>query len=67
MHRVVPVLEKADHEAIAVDLPGDDEHPGLSAYADRVVEAIGTRHVVLVAQPLGGLQRPSSARAFACG
>jgi pimeloyl-ACP methyl ester carboxylesterase len=57
-HRVVPLLEKAKHEAIAVDLPGDDEHAGLSAYADRVVEAIGTRHVVLVAQSLGGFTAP---------
>jgi pimeloyl-ACP methyl ester carboxylesterase len=53
-HRVVPLLEEAQHEAIAVDLPGDDEQAGLSAYADRVLEAIGTRRVVLVAQSLGG-------------
>jgi pimeloyl-ACP methyl ester carboxylesterase len=53
-HRVVPLLEEAEHDAIAVDLPGDDEHAGLSAYADLAVEAIGTRPVVLVAQSLGG-------------
>lgn len=53
-HRVVPLLEEARHDAIAVDLPGDDEQAGLSAYADCVVEAIGRRHVVLVAQSLGG-------------
>jgi pimeloyl-ACP methyl ester carboxylesterase len=52
-HRVVPLIEAASHEAIAVDLPGDDEQAGLSAYADRVLEAIGARHVVLVAQSLG--------------
>jgi pimeloyl-ACP methyl ester carboxylesterase len=57
-HRVVPLLEKAKHEAIAVDLPGDDEHAGLSAYTDRVVAAIGTRHVVLVVQSLGGFTAP---------
>ena len=57
-HRVVPLLEKAKHEAIAVDLPGADEHAGLSAYADRVVESIGARHVVLVAQSLGGFTAP---------
>jgi pimeloyl-ACP methyl ester carboxylesterase len=57
-HRVVPLLEKANHEAIAVDLPGDDPHAGLSTYADRVVEAIGTRHVVLVVQSLGGFTAP---------
>jgi hypothetical protein len=24
-HRVIPLLEQAGHEAVAVDLPGDDE------------------------------------------
>ena len=57
-HRVVPLLEKANHEAIAVDLAGDDQHAGLSTYADQVVEAIGTRHVVLVVQSLGGFTAP---------
>jgi pimeloyl-ACP methyl ester carboxylesterase len=57
-HRVVPLLEEAKHDAIAVDLPGDDEQAGLSAYSDRVVEAIGTRLVVLVAQSLGGFTAP---------
>jgi pimeloyl-ACP methyl ester carboxylesterase len=53
-HRVVPLLEEAKHEAIAVDLPGDDAGAGLSVYAERVLEAIGTREVILVAQSLGG-------------
>src|SRR5262245_22801847 len=57
-HRVVPLLGKAGHEAFAVDLPGDDEQAGLAVYADRVVEAIGTRRVVLVAQSLGGFTAP---------
>ena len=57
-HRVVPLLEEAGHDAIAVDLPGDDEHAGLSTYADRIVEAIGARRVVLVAQSLGGFAAP---------
>ena len=58
-HRVVPLLEGANHEAIAVDLPGDDERAGLSTYADRVAEAIGKREgVVLVAQSLGGFTAP---------
>jgi pimeloyl-ACP methyl ester carboxylesterase len=57
-HRVVPLLEEAEHEAIAVDLPGDDERAGLSAYAERVLEAIGTSRVVLVAQSLGGFIAP---------
>jgi pimeloyl-ACP methyl ester carboxylesterase len=53
-HRVVPLLEEAKHEAIAVDLPGDDPRAGLSLYAERVLEAMGTREVILVAQSLGG-------------
>jgi len=53
-HRVVPLLEEAEREAIAVDLPGDDPQAGLSVYADRVVKTIGTREVILVAQSLGG-------------
>jgi pimeloyl-ACP methyl ester carboxylesterase len=57
-HRVVSLLEDAGHEAIAVDLPGDDDRAGLSAYADRVLEAIGARQVVLVAQSLGGFTAP---------
>jgi pimeloyl-ACP methyl ester carboxylesterase len=57
-HRVVPLLEQAKHEAIAVDLPGDDVQAGLSVYAQRVLEAIGTREVILVAQSLAGFTAP---------
>jgi len=54
-HRVVPLLEQAGHEALAVDLPGDDEQAGLRAYADLVLGAMGSReNVTLVAQSLGG-------------
>ncbi len=57
--RVVPLLEAARHEAIAVDLPGDDEKAGLSTYAQLVVDAIGPRrNVVLVAHSLGGFTAP---------
>lgn len=28
-HRVVPLIERAGHEAIAVDLPAEDESAGL--------------------------------------
>ena len=58
-HRVVPLLEKAGHEAIAVDLPGNDASKGLSDYADIVIRAVGSRDdVVLVAQSLGGFTAP---------
>src|SRR5262245_9252807 len=58
-HRVMPLLQAAGHEAIAVDLPGNDARAGLSTYADRVVKAIHRRtDVVLVAQSLGGFTAP---------
>lgn len=54
-HRLTPLLEKAGHEALAIDLPGDDPRAGLRAYADLVIAAIGERkEVTLVAQSLGG-------------
>src|SRR5215468_7005396 len=40
-HRLLPLLEQAGHKALAVDLPGDDPHAGLHAYADRVIASIG--------------------------
>ncbi len=39
-HRVVRLLQEAGHEAIAVDLPGDDPTSGLPEYARQVVSAI---------------------------
>jgi pimeloyl-ACP methyl ester carboxylesterase len=61
-HRVVPLLREAGHEAIAVDLPGDDETAGLPEYAGLVTSAIGGRDdVVLVAQSLGGFTAPLAA------
>lgn len=58
-HRLVPLLQDAMHDAIAVDLPGDDNRAGLSAYADRVVAAAGTdKDLVIVAQSLGGFTAP---------
>ena len=53
-HRLLPLLEQAGHKALAVDLPGDDPHAGLHAYADRVIASIGKRNdVTLVAQSMG--------------
>jgi pimeloyl-ACP methyl ester carboxylesterase len=58
-HRVSPLLERAHQEAIAVELPGDDERVGLNDYAEIVVRAIGARsNVILVAQSLGGFTAP---------
>jgi pimeloyl-ACP methyl ester carboxylesterase len=54
-HRVVPLLQAAGHDAVAVDLPGDDPGAGLPEYTSLVIEAIGGReNVVLVAASLGG-------------
>ena len=57
--RVTPFLVEAGHEAIAVDLPGDDETAGLPRYTELVVDAIGSSpDVVLVAGSLGGFTAP---------
>lgn len=61
-HRVVPLLRAAGHDAVAVDLPGDDPHAGLPEYARLVEAAIdGRPDVVLVAQSLGGFTAPMAA------
>jgi pimeloyl-ACP methyl ester carboxylesterase len=58
-HRVAPLIRAAGHEAIAVDLPGDDRQAGLAVYADIVSRAIAERDdVVLVAQSLAGFTAP---------
>ena len=57
--RVTPFLVEPGNEAIAVDLPGDDETAGLPRYTELVVDAIGSRpDVVLVAGSLGGFTAP---------
>lgn len=54
-HRVAELLRAAGHEAIPVDLPGDNPAAGLAEYAALTTEAIGNHaNVVLVAQSLGG-------------
>lgn len=58
-HLVVPELRRRGHDAVAVDLPGDDPSAGLSEYADAVVAAIGARtNLVLVAQSFAGFSAP---------
>ena len=52
---VVDCLRAGGHDALAVDLPGDDEAAGLDDYTELVLSAIGDRSdTVLVAQSLGG-------------
>lgn len=56
---MTPLLVEAGHEAIAVDLPGDDATLGLTRYAELVVDAIGSHSdVVLAAGSLGGFTAP---------
>jgi pimeloyl-ACP methyl ester carboxylesterase len=63
-HQVIPLLREAGHEAIAVDLPGDDPQAGLPEYARLVGAAVdGRPDVVLVAQSLGGFTAPMVAAA----
>ena len=64
--RVAPLLERAGHEVIAVDLPGPDPEAGLPEYADVVVQAARDfDEVVIVAQSLGGFTAPMAAERLA--
>lgn len=58
-HLVEAELLQRGHDAVAPDLPCEDDSAGLDEYADVVVRAIGGRsHVVVVAQSAGGLAAP---------
>src|SRR4051794_10855998 len=58
-HLVVPYLEVAGHDVVAVDLPVTDDTAGFTEYADVVVDAIGDRRdLVLVAQSMAGFTAP---------
>jgi hypothetical protein len=59
---VVPLLEEAGHEAIAVELPTEDKDAGLSAYRDTILHAIDDRpDPILVAQSMGAFSAPLAA------
>lgn len=58
-HLVEAELRRRGHDAVAPDLPCDDDAAGLPEYADAVVEAIEERtDLVVVAQSLGGFTAP---------
>jgi hypothetical protein len=63
-HLVVPELENLGHEAVAVDLPSDDDNAGLREYTDAAVRALGDRRIrgdldlIVVGQSLGGFTAP---------
>jgi alpha/beta hydrolase family protein len=58
-HLVEAELRARGHDAVAPDLPCDDDSAGLNEYADSVVEAVGDRSdLVVVAQSFGGFTAP---------
>ena len=58
-HLVVPELRAHGHEAVAVDLPCEQESAGWWAYADAVVDAVAAREdVIVVGHSLGGFTAP---------
>jgi pimeloyl-ACP methyl ester carboxylesterase len=58
-HLVVDELHRRGHDAVAPDLPCDDDAAGLPEYTDAVVEATADRtDLVVVAQSLGGFTAP---------
>lgn len=58
-HLVAARLRERGREALALDLPADDDRAGLADYAAIAADAIGDRTgVVLVAQSMGALTAP---------
>jgi pimeloyl-ACP methyl ester carboxylesterase len=56
---VVPLLQAAGHEAIAVDLPAGDEDATLDVYADVIASAVaGREDVRVVAHSMGAFSAP---------
>ncbi len=56
-----PELRARGQEAVAIDLPCEDDSAGFPEYAEAVVEALGERQgsdLVVVAQSLGGFTAP---------
>lgn len=64
-HLVAARLQDAGHEAVAVDLPIEDDGAGLEDYAGAVVDAVGLRRdVIVVGHSLGGFTAPLAAEAL---
>lgn len=54
-HLVQPELQARGHEAVAPDLPCDDDTATLADYADAVLDAVGDqRELIVVGQSYGG-------------
>ncbi|MET3962645.1 pimeloyl-ACP methyl ester carboxylesterase [Marmoricola sp. OAE513] len=57
--KVVPLLETEGHDAVAVELPADDESAGLPTYVEVALESCGAADdVLVVAQSMGGFTAP---------
>ena len=58
-HLVEEELRARGHQVVAPDLPGHDDTADLDAYADTVVDAVGSRgEVIVVGQSYGGFTAP---------
>src|SRR5918992_509335 len=58
-HLLVAELRQRGHDAVAMDLPSDDDAAGLPEYADAVVAAVGDHFgLVVVGQSFGGFTAP---------
>ncbi|MET4637424.1 alpha/beta hydrolase [Mycetocola sp. 2940] len=58
-HLVLPILARAGHSPIAVDLPIDDDGADLDDYARTVAAVVGSaRDVIVVGHSLGGFTAP---------
>jgi pimeloyl-ACP methyl ester carboxylesterase len=58
-HLVTPELRDRGHDAVAVDLPTEDETAGWAEYVETVVQAVGGRSdLVVVGHSLGGFTAP---------
>jgi len=58
-HRVAAELGARGHDAVAPDLPADDDTASLGTYADAVVDAIGERTgLIVVGQSFGAFTAP---------
>ena len=59
-HRVTPLLTAGGTEAIAIDLPADDDSADLTTYADTIYAALAGVQgpVILVAQSMGAFTAP---------
>ena len=66
-HRVVPLLEAAGHQVVAVDLPAADADAGLAEYADVAVAGLAALPgpLVVVAQSMGAFTAPLVAQRVA--